>query len=128
MFEPDKAWHPTMGNRAPHQVAKMVDVITWVMLVLGSGLVLVGGIGILRMPDVYTRLHAGGITDTLGAGLILVGLMTQSGWGGATIKLCLILAFLFFTNPTASHLLARTALKFGVNPQPESKKGSSSKV
>ncbi len=117
-----------MGNHAPRQVAEMLDVITWVILVLGSGLVLVGGVGIVRMPDVYTRLHAGGITDTLGAGLILVGLMTQSGWSGATIKLCLILAFLFFTNPTASHLLARSALKFGVNLKPERKKGSSSKA
>ena len=63
---------------------------------------LVGGIGILRMPDLFTRLHAVGITDTLGAAAILLGLAFIAGWGLLLVKLFLILAVLLLLYPTAS--------------------------
>ena len=64
----------------------LIEVVSWVCLAGGSFFVLVGGFGVLRMPDVYTRSHAAGITDTLGAGLILLGLMAQAGLTLVTVK------------------------------------------
>ncbi len=93
-----------------------VDVVSWALLMGGSFFALVGGIGVLRLPDVFTRMHASGITDTLGAGLILAGLMVQAGFTMVTVKLILVLLFLWFTSPVSTHALARSALHGGVQP------------
>lgn len=97
--------------------AMIADILSWVLIVIGALGVLTGGIGVLRLPDVYTRMHAAGITDTLGAGGIIAGLMIQGGWTIVTAKLALILVFLFFTNPTSSFSLAHAALTSGVEPE-----------
>ena len=97
-------------------MALVVDIFSWVCLLAGGFFVLVGGIGVLRMPDVYTRSHAASITDTLGTALILVGLMAQAGPTLISAKLVLILIFLFFTSPTSSHALLHTAFSTGVKP------------
>lgn len=94
----------------------VVTVISWVCLVTGSLFAVVGGIGIVRLPDFYTRLHSGGITDTMGAGLILLGLMFQAGLTLVTVKLVMIFFFLFVTSPTSCHALASAALAHGVRP------------
>ena len=94
------------------------DLLTFVLLVLGTAFILIGGVGVLRMPDFYTRLHAAGITDTMGAGLVLLGLMFQGGWSLVTVKLMLILLFLEFTSPTSTHALAKAALFDADNPRP----------
>ena len=94
----------------------VIDILSWVLLLAGGFFVLVGGIGVVRMPDVYTRSHAASITDTLGTALVLVGLMLQAGPTLITVKLILILAFLFFTSPTSSHALLHTAYSTGVKP------------
>ncbi|MEE9300973.1 MAG: monovalent cation/H(+) antiporter subunit G [Alphaproteobacteria bacterium] len=94
----------------------VIDIFTWILLVGGSFFVVSGGIGLLRMPDFFTRLHAAGVTDTMGAGLILLGLMLQGGASFVTVKLVLILVFLLFTSPTASHALAHAALVGGHKP------------
>ena len=86
------------------------------LLLLGSFFVLVGGVGVLRMPDVFTRMHAAGLTDTMGSFFILVGLMLQTGFDGVTLRLVLVLAFLWFTSPVASHALAKAALHGKVEP------------
>ncbi|MEE8334725.1 MAG: monovalent cation/H(+) antiporter subunit G [Alphaproteobacteria bacterium] len=99
--------------------AMIVDLLSWVLIVIGSLGVLTGGIGVLRLPDVYTRMHAAGITDTLGAGAIIAGLMIQGGWTLVTVKLALILVFLFFTNPTSSFSLGHAALTSGIAPKLE---------
>jgi multicomponent Na+:H+ antiporter subunit G len=96
----------------------LLDLMSWIALLGGVFFIAVGGIGILRLPDFYTRLHAAGITDTLGAGLILLGLMFQGGWTQVTIKLILILGFLWFTSPTATHALVRAAVADPENPKP----------
>lgn len=93
-----------------------INIVSWALLLGGSFFVVVGGIGVLRMPDVYTRSHAAGITDTLGAILILAGLMVQAGFTLITVKLVLILLFLLFTSPVASHALNNTAWARGVRP------------
>lgn len=95
----------------------ILDILSWICLVTGGILGIVGGIGIHRFPDFYSRLHAAGITDTLCAMLILLGLGFQAGFGIATFKLILIFVFLFFTAPTATHALANAALHRGLKPQ-----------
>lgn len=95
----------------------MMDILSWVCLALGSFLGIVGGIGILRFPEFYTRLHAVGITDTLCAGLFLLGLAFQAGLTIASFKLFLIFVFIFFTSPTASHSLANAAMLGGLKPK-----------
>jgi multicomponent Na+:H+ antiporter subunit G len=94
----------------------VLDVIAWAALLTGSFFLVVGGYGLLRMPDFFTRGHAAGITDTLGAGLVLGGLMIEAGWSLNLARLSLILIFLLFTSPTASHALAHAALTAGMKP------------
>ncbi len=94
----------------------MLDVASWVLLSAGGLFVLVGGIGALRMPNLYTRMHAASVTDTMGAILVLVGVMLQAGLSLATIKLAAILLFLLVTSPTSSYALASAALLAGIRP------------
>jgi multicomponent Na+:H+ antiporter subunit G len=98
-------------------IALIVDAASWGFLVTGSFLVVVGALGLVRMPDFYTRLHPAGITDTLGTDLILTGLMLQAGFTLVTVKLFLIGAFLFFTSPTSTHAIANAALVAGLKPR-----------
>jgi multicomponent Na+:H+ antiporter subunit G len=93
-----------------------LTVIGWVFLGLGAFFSLVGGIGIVRLPEFYSRLHGGGITDTLGAGLILIGLCFMADGWQAVVKLIMILFFLFVTSPSSCHALARSALSQNVKP------------
>ena len=99
-------------------VALVLDVASWICLVTGSCFAVVGGIGLLRLPEFYTRIHAGGITDTLGAGPILVGLMLQSGDWLLVFKLAMILFLLLITSPTSAHALCKAARAHGLEPQP----------
>lgn len=94
-----------------------VNVLSWILLLAGSAFGILGGLGLLRFPDLYTRLHAAGMTDTLCAILIVLGLALQSGLSLLTIKLFLILVFLLFTTPTATHALARSGLIDNVKPE-----------
>lgn len=94
-----------------------LDVISWICLLAGGAIGILGGLGLLRFPDFYTRLHAAGMTDTLCALLIVLGLALQSGFSLLTLKLLLILLFLLFTAPTATHALARAATVDGVEPR-----------
>ncbi len=92
-----------------------LDIATLVLLALGSFFCLSGGIGMLRFPDFYTRMHAAGVTDTLGAALVIAGLMVQAT-PVVFLKLVLILLFLLLTSPTSSHALAKAAVHGGLKP------------
>jgi multicomponent Na+:H+ antiporter subunit G len=92
------------------------DILSWACLLCGGLLGIIGGIGMIRFPDFFTRIHAAGITDTLCAALILLGLGLQAGLSLTSVKLFLIFAFLFFTSPTASHSLANAAIHSGLRP------------
>jgi multicomponent Na+:H+ antiporter subunit G len=94
----------------------VTTALSWVLLASGAFFIVASGIGVLRMPDVYTRLHAAGMKDTLGAALTLAGLSLHSGISLVTVKLLLIWLFLWFTSPVASHSTARAALKAGIQP------------
>lgn len=113
------------------------DILSWILLVSGSFFAIVGGLGIVRMPEFFSRLHGGGITDTLGAALIVLGLFFQaipvgagsdpsSGWLVA-VKLMMILFFLLLTSPASCHALAKSALSQGVKPVLDSKERRSNK-
>ena len=104
-----------------------IDLFSWVLLMGGSFVGISGGIGLLRFPDFYTRMHAAGVTDTLCAALILLGLMLQAGWGLVLLKLFVILALLLLTSPTATHALGRAALHSRLQPLLDNQEELSSK-
>lgn len=95
----------------------ILDVAGAVLVLAGSAFAVVGGIGLLRLPDFFARIHGAGLTDTLGAGLILTGLMFVSPHWLVTVKLVAILLFLWITSPTSAHALANAALGAGLRPQ-----------
>ncbi len=94
----------------------LIDILSGALLLGGAAFVIIGTIGILRLPDALTQLHAAGITDTMGVTLIILGLMAQSGFTLVTVKLLLILLVLVFTNPAASHALARAVVHYERTP------------
>jgi multicomponent Na+:H+ antiporter subunit G len=94
----------------------MRDAVIVVLLAGGTLFFAVGAIGLVRLPDVFTRIHATTKCDTLGAGLILVGLILREGWAPPSLKVAMVLGFLWLTNPTASHLLARAVYRSGEVP------------
>jgi len=95
-------------------VSGAIEIASWVLLMGGAGFCIIGGIGLLRMPDFYARTHAAGITDTLGAGLLLAGLLLQAGPTLIGVKLVLIFAFLELVGPTAGHALFKAAYAHGI--------------
>src|SRR5210317_2300480 len=97
-------------------MALALDLLSWICLLAGAGFLLIGAIGVLRFPDFYTRLHAVSICDTLGAGLVLLGLMVQGGLSLVTVKLLLMFYFMIFTGPTAVHALAEAAMQGKLKP------------
>ena len=89
---------------------------TLVSMASGLFFVLAGTVGVLRLPDFYSRLHAAGMTDTLGAELILLALLFQADNLQMVLKLLLVAFFLFVTSPTATHAVAHAAYKAGLKP------------
>ncbi len=97
----------------------VLDAASWALLLAGGLFVFIGGVGALRMPNFYTRMHAASLTDSMGSILILVGIMLQAGLSLATVKLLAILGFLLLTGPTATYALANAALLSGMRPDAE---------
>ncbi len=93
-----------------------IDLVSLALMFAGGFCVFVGGVGILRLPDLYTRMHAASITDTAGPLLVLAGLALQAGWSLALFKLAVILVFLFITSPTAAYALGNAAMVSGYRP------------
>ncbi|MFV1986045.1 MAG: monovalent cation/H(+) antiporter subunit G [Gemmatimonadota bacterium] len=87
------------------------------LVLVGTLFVVIGGVGVMRLPDFFTRIHGAGITDTMGAGLVLIGLMLYAGPSLVTVKLMMILLLLWITGPTATHALAKAALASGLDPE-----------
>lgn len=93
-----------------------LDAVSWICLVAGGLFCIVGAVGMLRMPDFYTRMHAASVIETLGAGLMLLGLLLQAGLTLVAVKLLMIALLIYFASPTATHALARAGLARGVKP------------
>lgn len=94
----------------------IADVLSFILIAIGSFYVATGALGMMRMPDLYTRLHAVSIIDTVGAGALLLGMMIQAGFTLVTVKLIILLLLFFFTGPVASHALAQAARHDGIEP------------
>jgi multicomponent Na+:H+ antiporter subunit G len=92
------------------------EALGWLLIVGGGIFVVIGAIGLNRMPDVFTRMQATSVGDTFGAGLMIAGMMVEAGFSLVTAKLLFLLIFLWFTGPVATHALARAALTAGVKP------------
>lgn len=93
------------------------SLLFWVgngLIGLGAFFVLTGALGILRMPDFFSRLHPAGVTDSLGVTFVLCGMMLHMGLTAATGKLFLLMLFLLITSPTACHALAKAAFLSGM--------------
>jgi multicomponent Na+:H+ antiporter subunit G len=87
------------------------------LIAIGAFFYLVGAIGIYRMPDVFTRMHAASVSETLGVGLLLIGMMFLAGLSLVSVKLAIILGIIYFTSPAATHALAQAALHEGIKPE-----------
>jgi len=94
----------------------LLDAVSLVLILAGSAFIVTGALGILRLPDVYARMHAASIIETIGAGTLFAGLMLQAGFTQVTLKLLFILLLFFFTGPVITHALAQAALQAGVKP------------
>lgn len=93
-----------------------LDIAGWIALVAGGFFCLVGAIGLHRMPDVFTRMHAASVSDTLGVGLLTLGMLTQTTDWTVAVRLVIIVIVLYVTGAVASHALARAALHDGAKP------------
>jgi multicomponent Na+:H+ antiporter subunit G len=93
-----------------------LGALSWLCLLGGGFFCVVGAVGLLRMPDFYTRMHAASVIETLGAGFVLLGLMLQAGVTLVAVKLLILGVLIFFASPTATHALANAAMARGLAP------------
>jgi multicomponent Na+:H+ antiporter subunit G len=96
--------------------ALAAEILSWCLIAAGSAFVVIGAVGMIRMPDLFSRMQAASVAETMGAGLMLLGFMVQAGWSLVTLKLLFLLALIFFIGPVISHALAQAALHEGVKP------------
>lgn len=97
-------------------MALAVDIVSWVLILLGSFFTVSGAVGLVRMPDLFTRMHAASVIDTTGIGFLFIGMMLQAGFSLVTLKLLFILVLFFFASPVITHALAQAALHEKVAP------------
>lgn len=98
-------------------ISVLLDIVSAGLMLGGIGFVVAGALGVMRLPDFYTRMHAAGVTDTLGAEMIIFGLILQAGFTLVSAKLLLLGLILFLTSPTATHAVANAAYKAGLAPK-----------
>lgn len=94
----------------------ILEFLSGLCLFLGGVLCVTGGVGLLRMPDFFSRVHASGVTETLAAPLLLLGLALQMEWSLELVKVFMILILVLATNPTATHAMAKATLHGGQRP------------
>lgn len=91
-------------------------IISVALITLGIFFIFVGSIGIIRLPDFYSRTHSISKSDTLGIILVIAGLIVYEGFTQSSLKLFLVILFVTLSNPIGSHALGRAALKSGLKP------------
>ena len=96
-------------------VELFIDIVSWVLILLGSSLIAIGSFGFFRLPDFWSRLHAASVIDSGGMILLILGMCFQAGFSLITVKLFLIAIFLVITGPTATHAVANAALVSGLS-------------
>jgi multicomponent Na+:H+ antiporter subunit G len=98
-------------------------IFAFFIISLGAFFMLVGSIGLIRLPDFYSRAHAQGKVDTLAIMLVILGLVVYEGFTLNSVKLIFIIIFVALTNPTATNALTRAAYRFGLRPWFKKDKG-----
>jgi multicomponent Na+:H+ antiporter subunit G len=93
-----------------------VAITSWICILLGSFFTLVGAFGFVRMPDVFTRMHAASVIETLGVGFLILGMCLQAGFTLITVKLLFLMVLFLFTAPVVTHALAQACLYEGLKP------------
>lgn len=94
----------------------MLNTLALIFIVVGLFFMIVGAIGLIRFPDFYTRVHATGKCDTLGEGMMLLGFIIYEGMNLVSVKILLLVIFIFVTSPTAVHAILNVAYTRGVEP------------
>ena len=94
----------------------ILDIITGICFFVGSLSIIIGACGLIKLPDVFSRIHAAGMIDTGGTAFFLLGMILQAGWSLITFKLILIGIFIFFTSPVTSHVTANLARQKNLMP------------
>lgn len=97
-------------------IINLINVITVMLLLVGAFFMLAGTIGFVRFPDFYSRMHATGKCDTLGEGLMLVGLIVYGGATFVSVKILFLILFILLANPTSTHAIAKAAYDVGLEP------------
>ena len=97
-------------------MAMLIDILSGLCIAAGVVALLTGSLGLIRLPDLYSRTHAVGMMDTAGVGFIILGLIIHEGFTLVSVKLALVGIFLFFTSPIATHAVAQVAYRSGVKP------------
>ena len=97
-------------------MSTLLDIASWILMLSGGLLTVISALGTLRLPGLFMRMHSATILDTLGAGLVLFGLILQAGFTVIAFKLFLVFLLLALTTTTAAHALAKSALADGIYP------------
>ncbi|MFN3260122.1 MAG: monovalent cation/H(+) antiporter subunit G [Pikeienuella sp.] len=106
----------------------MSELAVLALLLLGSVFTIVAGIGVVRLPDVFTRMHASTKVGTLGSGLILAGVAVHFADSAIVLRCILIVVFLLLTAPIGAHMIGRAALRIGITPWGIASRGDGSKT
>jgi multicomponent Na+:H+ antiporter subunit G len=106
----------------------LLDALSWLLILGGGFLTVVGAVGLLRFPDFFTRVHAASLTDTGGLGLMVLGLLLQTGLTHVGLKLVMVMLFLLYTGPVATHALCKAALQRGLVPWSRAEEDKPSKL
>jgi len=93
-----------------------VKIIASIFLLVGFFFILIAAIGVMRLPDFYTRLHASGKSETLGIILCFTGLAIYEGFNLTSVKHLMIIAFILLANPIGTHIICREAYRSGLKP------------
>ena len=118
---------PERGRGREGEDVVATDFLSALLVIGGGFFLVVGALGLVRLPDLFTRLHAAGVGDTLGVGLFVLGFMLLADFGSVTVKLALVLVFLLLTGPVATHALAKAALHGGLRPAAARSPGAGAK-
>ena len=97
----------------------LIEILSGLCIAVGVVALLTGSLGLIRLPDLYSRTHAVGMMDTAGVGFIILGLIIHEGFTLISVKLALVGIFMFFTSPIATHAVSQVAYRSGVKPVTE---------
>jgi len=93
----------------------MIEILAGILLLIGSAFCLVAALGLVRLPDTLTRMHAATKAGTLGAGLVLIAEAVFCRQLGISLRAATVIALLLLTSPVAAHLIARASYRSGVS-------------